>query len=171
MVKLSIQVLFLIAGTMTISLASEVDRGVPIIKEYTNAKMGFELNYPATWTVSEDSKTSVSLRKFLKKRNQVVFISFFLQKNINPKALPIYDWYKKMLVRYKKNGAKPPESSNTKLGGRPVVLLKSDGSLGVSYNYYWSLNTDILSMSFSPDKDINDDINKIISTIKIHDPN
>ncbi|MCF6208316.1 MAG: hypothetical protein L3J61_02860 [Ghiorsea sp.] len=133
--------------------------------------MGFELSYPKTWTISEDSETSITLRRFVKEKNRVAFISFFLQKNINPKRLPISEWYMQMLASYKKSGAKSPGSVNAKLGGQPVVLIKHDSTLGTSYNYYWSLNTDILSMSFHSGEDIKDDIDKIISTIKIYESN
>jgi len=139
--------------------------------EYKNPKMGFELSYPQSWKISEDSDTSASLSRFLEERNQVVFISFFLQKNINPEVLPISDWFMEMLENYKKNGITPPKSINTELGGKPVVLLEHNGKLGTSYTYYWSLNTNVLSMNFYPDKDIKGDIEKILSTINIYESN
>ncbi|MBL1319653.1 MAG: hypothetical protein COA63_001145 [Methylophaga sp.] len=168
LLKLSISALFF---TMAISLASADDEVSPTLKEYKSTKMGFELSYPETWAISEDSETSIALRRFVKEQNRVAFISFFLQKNINPKRLPISEWYLKMLASYKKSGTKPPDSINTELGGQPVVLIKHDGNLGTSYNYYWGLNTDILSMNFHPNKDIKDDVDKIISTIKIYESN
>ncbi len=163
------QVLVILSLSFLPILSTIAKDNQSVLEVYKNSEIGFEIKHPKSWVIGEDSNTSVSLRKFAKSKNQVVYISFNLQRNLNQDNLSVKNWYQKALQRYITNGAKIPNSIDTTLAGTPSVLIKKTRNLGHSYSYYIALNKDIFSISFYPDEDTEDDINEIISTIKFYE--
>jgi len=163
--------LIFIANIILTSMAIAEDN-VDGVKSYKSMSLGFELEYPSSWAVGEENG-SVSFRKLLKEENQVIYISFFLQKGINPNSLSSKEWYLEMENKLVEKGVKMPQMnvSYTSVGGVPAVLRETSRSLGENFTYFVAQkNKDILSISFyvSASAIANNEINNMISHIKIN---
>ena len=140
-------------------------------KVYRNETMGFELRYPNTWRVRA-VRTAGPEGVMLSETPQVgkapLAVQFWVQRNVNPRGLPIQQWYADQL---RKMHAAPPPTANTSIGGRPTVRMEAVMGSTRQFQFFTSLNkTDIFEITVrqpSSQTRLDQAYGKLISTIKL----
>lgn len=154
--------------------APQIDTSVWTI--YQNEKFGFSIKYPK---FLHESRTTGTLNNapiekvdFMNKPTvdkQQESIQFQVQRGINPKRLPIGDWYKGQMEKYKIVYS----FESARIGERPAVLRKFQTKFGQDYIFYISLNkVDVLTINIirpSSESQLDPLYQLILSTIKFLD--
>jgi hypothetical protein len=110
--------------------------------------MGFEVKYPATWRVGRSTGTLESLVLGMPAQagTERVSMQLVVQRGINPRGLPIEQWYADQLTRL--NVTTPPPATRTVIGGRPTIRREMTGTLSRHFDFYTAVKaSDIFQVS------------------------
>lgn len=161
----------LLASAAAVSASAEAPNDTSNWKTYRNESMKFEVKYPNTWHVRQTTGTMesvlISSSSGVEKPN--LSVQFAIQRNINPKGLPISEWKAEMLkIQNKKNVSFP--TTDTNIGGRPAFRSERMSSFGRGFTFFTLHNqADIFQVMVtqpSSEKELNKTYEAIISTIK-----
>lgn len=138
---------------------------------YRNEAMGFETRYPGTWRVRPVKTAEPEAAAMLSETPQVgkpqSAVQFWVQRKINPRGLPIDQWYADQLRRL--NGPSP-RTANTSIGGRPSVRMEAVVGSTRQFQFFTSLNqTDIFEITVrqpSSQMELDQVYQELISTIR-----
>jgi hypothetical protein len=110
--------------------------------------MGFAVKCPATWRVGRSTGTleSVLLSEPAPAGAPGVSMQLFVQRNVNPRGLPIEQWYADQLKRF--NVTTRPPTTSTVIGGRPAIRQEMSRTLDKRYDFYTAINAaDVFQVS------------------------
>lgn len=160
----------LVLGSTTVFAQSHRQIDISGWKVYRNETMGFETKYPSTWRVRSVKGTgpeTVLLSESPQVGKPQLAVQFWVQRKINPRGLPIEQWYADQLLGMR---AAPPPKTNTSVGGRFTVRMEVVGASGRQFQFFTSLNkTDIFEITVKqPSSQIQLDqtYQKLISTLR-----
>jgi hypothetical protein len=126
---------------ITIAFAeSPTQSDVSSWKTYRNETMGFETRYLRNWHLRTGKGTApetVLVEETPQVGKPHLAVQFWIQRQANPQALSIGQWYADQLRAMK---AVPPPTTNTSISGRPAVRMEAVGTLGRTFQFLTSLN-------------------------------
>ena len=118
-------------------------------KTYRNEKNGFEVKHPETQIVNAGSGAGpdiIEIRGPVGDGKARGSFTLAIQKNQNPKKLPIEEWFSQQLKMMK---ASPESSGHTTIGGQAAVFMENTNSFGKLHDTFTLLHeTDVLSLSY-----------------------
>ena len=168
----AVVVMFSIATTVALAQPpNEID--TTSWKVFRNLVMGFETRYPSTWHVRSakgNEPETVLLNETPQAGKPHLAVQFWVQRHMNPRGLPVQQWYADQLRRM---NAAPSSTANTSIGGRPAVRMETTGTLGRTFQFFTSLNkTDIFEITLrqpASQTQLNPTDQKLLSTVKFID--
>jgi hypothetical protein len=112
--------------------------------------LGFELRHPPDWRVGRATGTLESVLLSEPSTTAVrVTLQLHVQRGINPKGLPIEEWYADQMKRLRVGS--PPPTSRVTLGGRPAIRRAIARPDGTRLDYYVAFgSTDVFQASVTP---------------------
>jgi hypothetical protein len=134
----------LLLGNMPPMLAQDPNAGWQF---YFNRQFGMHVKLPIDWKVSypRGTMTSFMIGKPRKSDEPQQMVQFVLQKDQNPKQLPIEEWATRQLGKMRE---KSQAIRTEKIGGRPAICLEHDTSLSHTFDFYLrGFDGDILTIS------------------------
>lgn len=140
----------LVLGTAMLLASAQAPRPVDTSgwKTLRDGAMGFEVKYPATWHVGRSTGTLESLVLGMPAQagTERVSMQLFVQRGINPRGLPIEQWYADQLARL--HVTAPPPATRTVIGGRPTIRREMTGTLSRHFDFYTAVKgSDIFQVS------------------------
>jgi hypothetical protein len=117
-------------------------------KTLRDTELGFEVKHPPAWKITHIRGTmnSVMIGEAAQVGRDVVKSQFSVQRDRNPRGLPIEQWQTEELTKVKM--VPGIRFTNTSLGGRPAILMEGTNSLGKSFMWFTTLHrSDIFNVS------------------------
>jgi len=118
-------------------------------KVYRNEKYGFEVIYPETWTVHSSKGTPPEVIYFVGPYRGVIgqTLNITTQLNMNPRNLPIEEWFAERLRIVDTNKLEAKGCST--VGGQPACSFEHTDKSGKERSIFTFLHkTDVLSFSY-----------------------
>jgi hypothetical protein len=111
--------------------------------------LGFELRHPPDWRVGRSTGTLESVLLSEPSTTAVrATVQIFVQRGVNPRGLPIEEWYADQMKRLRVGS--PPPTSRLTLGGRPAIRRAMARPDGTRLDHYVALGTDVLQVAVTP---------------------
>jgi hypothetical protein len=157
-----------------IALAQAPDQGdTASWKAFRSRVMGFETRYPGTWhvrSVKGNGTETVLIDETPQSGKPHLAVRFSVQRNINPRGLPLQQWYAEQLHRM---NAAPLPTTSTSIGGRPTLRIEATGTLGRTFQFFTSLSeTDIFEITMTQpasQQQLDPTYQTLLSTVKFID--